>query len=128
MAHQFGVGLHYGLLPFNGLYWQLKRGCPIQPRTNLYPVPDLDVPFLGVHFTPSAEAIPLVNIGPTATPTWGRENYRSLQGLEPAIAAANLTLLAMLALLTRQYVANQGSFRRYVHEQAFLALPPLLLR
>ena len=122
VAHQFGVGLHYGLLPFKGLYWQLKRGCPIQPRTNLYPVPDLDVPFLGVHFTPSAEAIPLVSIGPTATPAWGRENYRGFEGLEPAMAAANLALLA------RQYLANQGGFRRYVHEQAFLALPPLLLR
>ena len=122
VAHQFGVGLHYGLLPFKGLYWQLKPGCPIQPRTNLYPVPDLEVPFLGVHFTPSAEAIPLVSIGPTATPAWGRENYRGLEGLEPAMAAANLALLA------RQYLANRGGFRRYVHEQAFLALPPLLLR
>ena len=33
-----------------------------------------------------------------------------------------------LALLARQYLANRGGFRRYVHEQAFLALPPLLLR
>jgi (S)-2-hydroxyglutarate dehydrogenase len=122
VAHQFGVGGHYSLLPFKGLYWQLKPGCSIQPRTNLYPVPDLNVPFLGVHFTPSADATPLVSIGPTATPAWGRENYRGLQALEPAMAAANLAVLA------RQYLANQGGFRRYVHEQAFLALPPLLLR
>jgi len=122
VAHQFGVGGHYSLLPFKGLYWQLKPGCPIQPRTNLYPVPDLNVPFLGVHFTPSADATPLVSIGPTATPAWGRENYRGLQAVEPAMAATNLAVLA------RQYLANQGGFRRYVHEQAFLALPPLLLR
>jgi len=122
MAHRFGVGGHYSLLPFKGLYWQLKPGCPIQPRSNLYPVPDLNVPFLGVHFTPSADATPLVSIGPTATPAWGRENYRGLQALEPAMAATNLAVLA------RQYLANQGGFRRYVHEQAFLALPPLLLR
>jgi L-2-hydroxyglutarate oxidase len=122
VAQQFGVGRHYSLLPFKGLYWQLKPDCPIQPRTNLYPVPDLAVPFLGVHFTPSADPTPLVSIGPTATPAWGRENYRGLQALEPAMAAANLAVLA------RQYLANRGSFRRYVHEQAFLALPPLLLR
>jgi len=122
VAHQFGVGLNYSLLPFKGLYWQLKPDCLIQPRTNLYPVPDLDVPFLGVHFTPSADATPLVSIGPTATPAWGRENYRGLVGIEPAMAAANLALLA------RQYLANRGGFRRYVHEQAFLALPPLLLK
>ena len=122
VAHQFGVGGHYSLLPFKGLYWQLKPGCPIQPRTNLYPVPDLNVPFLGVHFTPSADSSPLVSIGPTATPAWGRENYRGLQALEPAMAFTNLAVLA------RQYLVNQGGFRRYVHEQAFLALPPLLLR
>mgnify|MGYP002633126671 CR=1 FL=1 len=122
VAHQFGVGSLYSLLPFKGLYWQLKPGCPIQPRSNLYPVPDLNVPFLGVHFTPSADATPLVSIGPTATPAWGRENYCGLQAVEPAMAVANLAVLA------RQYLANQGGFRRYVHEQAFLALPPLLLR
>ena len=122
VAHQFGIGLNYSLLPFKGLYWQLKPNCPIQPRTNLYPVPDLDVPFLGVHFTPSADATPLVSIGPTATPAWGRENYRGLEGIEPGMAAANLALLA------RQYLANRGGFRSYVHEQAFLALPPLLLK
>lgn len=122
VAQPFGVGHDYTLLPFKGLYWQLKPGCPIQPRANLYPVPDLNVPFLGVHFTPSADAMPVVSIGPTATPAWGRENYRGLQALEPAMAAASLTVLA------RQYLANRGGFRRYVHEQAFLALPPLLLR
>ena len=122
VAHQFGVGLQYTLLPFRGLYWQLKAGCPIQPRCNLYPVPDLNVPFLGVHFTPSADPTPLVSIGPTATPAWGRENYRGLQAVEPAIVASNLAVLA------RQYLENRGGFRRYVHEQAFLALPPLLLR
>jgi L-2-hydroxyglutarate oxidase LhgO len=122
VAHPFGVGHQYTLLPFKGLYWQLRPGCPIQPRTNLYPGPDLNLPFLGVHFTPSADPTPLVSIGPTATPAWGRENYRGLQAVEPAMAAANLALLA------RQYLANRGGFRRYVHEQAFLALPPLLLR
>jgi L-2-hydroxyglutarate oxidase LhgO len=122
VAHQFGVGHEYTLLPFKGLYWQLKSDCPIQPCCNLYPVPDLNVPFLGVHFTPSADLTPSVSIGPTATIAFGRENYRGLQAVEPAMAAASLTILA------RQYLANRGGFRRYVHEQAFLALPPLLLK
>ena len=122
VAHLFGVGEHYTLLPFKGLYWQLKSQCPFQPRANLYPVPDLNVPFLGVHFTPSADAQPLVTIGPTATPAWGRENYRGLDAVEPVMAAGNLAVLARL------YLANRAGFRRYVHEQAFLVLPPLLIR
>ena len=122
VAHDFGVGTNYKLLPFKGLYWQLKRRCPIQPKCNLYPVPDLNVPFLGVHFTPSADETPVVSIGPTATPAWGRENYRGLEGIEPIMAAANIGLIG------RQYMANKGGFRRYVHEQALLAIPQLLLR
>ena len=122
VAQQFGVAETYTILPFKGLYWQLKADCPFQPRTNLYPVPDLDVPFLGVHFTPSADATPVVSIGPTAIPAWGRENYRGLSRFEPLMTTTNLNILA------RQYVSNRGKFRRYVHEQAFLSLTPLLIR
>ena len=50
VAQLFGVGDHYTLLPFKGLYWQLKANCPFQLSTNLYPVPDLNVPFLGSSF------------------------------------------------------------------------------
>ncbi len=122
VAKAFGTGDQYTLLPFKGLYWQLKANCPFQPRTNIYPVPDLSVPFLGVHFTPSADTTPVVSIGPTATVAFGRENYRGLEAVEPGMAAANIGVLA------RQYLTNRGGFRRYVHEQAFLALPPLLIR
>lgn len=122
IAQVFEVGNQYTLLPFKGLYWQLKTSCPFQPQTNLYPVPDLNVPFLGVHFTPSADTIPIVSIGPTATPALGRENYRGLEAIEPAMAAKNVGVLA------RQYLANRGGFRRYVNEQAFLAIPRLLIR
>lgn len=122
VAHLFGVGRSYSLLPFKGLYWQLKQNCPIKLQTNLYPVPDLNVPFLGVHFTPSADPTQAVSLGPTATPAWGRENYQGLLDIEPAMAVSNLALLA------NQYLTNRNGFRRYVHEQAFLAFPPLLLK
>lgn len=75
---------------------------------------DLSEPFLVSHFTPSSDATPLVNIG--------RENYLGLEGIDHGITVANLTLLA------RKYLFNSGSFRRYVHEQAYLALPLLFLK
>ena len=122
IAKQFGVGENYMLIPFKGLYWKLKSNCPFKPKTNLYPVPDLNVPFLGVHFTPSADQNPVVSIGPTATPALGRENYKGLQSIEAAMTTRNATVLA------RQYIANKGGFRRYVHEQLFLSLKPMLLK
>ena len=122
VAHSFGIGQRFKLLPFKGIYWQLKQTSKIHIKCNLYPVPDLSVPFLGVHFTPSADQIPVTSIGPTASPAWGRENYRGLDGIEPGMAASNMGILA------RQYLTNRGGFRRYVHEQAFLSFGPLLLK
>ncbi len=122
VAHCFDVGRNYSLIPFKGLYWDLKRECDLKPVANLYPVPDLNMPFLGIHFTPSADSRPVVSIGPTATPALGRENYRGFQKFEPVLTAANLTLLA------RQYLLNRGGFRRYVNEQSLMVMQPFLLR
>ena len=121
VAHEFEIGKNYKILPFKGLYWKLKRNAPFQLKTNIYPVPDLNVPFLGVHFTPGSSTQDLISIGPTAIPAFGRENYNGFDGLEPAMLINNLLLLS------KQYLLNKGGFRKYVNEQAFLSFTPLLL-
>jgi len=120
VARAFGVGEHCTLLPFKGLYWQLHPQAPFHFTTNLYPVPDLNVPFLGVHVTPSPDGT--VSLGPTAIPAWGRENYRALEGVEPLMA------LAFLGDLASQWWRNAGGFRRYAREQALHGFKPLFLQ
>ena len=120
LAHDFGVGRNFTLLPFKGLYWQLHPQAPFHFDTNLYPVPDLNVPFLGVHVTPSPDGT--VSLGPTAIPAWGRENYRGLDGIEPGMA------IEFLGDLASQWWRNPGGFRRYAREQALHGLKPLFLR
>ena len=120
VARMFGVGENCTLLPFKGLYWQLHHQAPFQFSTNLYPVPDLNVPFLGVHVTPSPDGT--VSLGPTAIPAWGRENYSGLDGLEPLMA------LEFLGDLASQWWRDAGGFRRYAREQALHGLKPLFLR
>lgn len=120
VARAFGVGEHYTLLPFKGLYWQLDPRAPFSFNTNLYPVPDLNVPFLGVHVTPSPDGT--VSLGPTAIPAWGRENYRGLDAIEPLMA------LEFLGDLASQWWRNAGGFRRYAREQALHGLKPLFLK
>ena len=120
VAQDFGIGQDYTLLPFKGLYWQLHPQAPFQFDTNLYPVPDLNVPFLGVHVTPSPDGT--VSLGPTAIPAWGRENYRGLDGIEPMMA------IEFLGDLASQWWRNTGGFRRYAREQALHGLKPLFLR
>ena len=122
VAKSFNVGHDLSLLPFKGLYWKLKKSSNISLSTNLYPVPDLNFPFLGIHFTPSADSDPIINIGPTAIPAFGRENYNFLEGIEP------LMLFRNLGLLLEQYYNNNNGFRNYAHDQLFLSLLPLLIK
>ena len=75
IARDFGFSRDYRILPFKGLY--LYSNEPAGSfRTNIYPVPDLRNPFLGVHFTVTAEK--KVKIGPTAIPAFWREQYKGL--------------------------------------------------
>ena len=71
VAHQFAVGCKYTLIPFKGLYIQYSDNDLIQKH--IYPVPNLNNPFLGVHFTKTVDG--RVKAGPTAIPAFWRENY-----------------------------------------------------
>ncbi|MCH9611010.1 MAG: L-2-hydroxyglutarate dehydrogenase [Chlamydiales bacterium] len=75
VAHPFNVGRNYRILPFKGLYLYSKQEIPL--RTNIYPVPNLKNPFLGVHFTVTAAG--KAKIGPTAIPCLWREQYGGLE-------------------------------------------------
>lgn len=73
IALDFGFSERYRILPFKGLYLYSDEP-PNAFRTNIYPVPDLRNPFLGVHFTVKDDG--QVKIGPTAIPALWREQYR----------------------------------------------------
>jgi L-2-hydroxyglutarate oxidase LhgO len=75
-----GIGSRFRLIPFKGLYRQLRRDAPCRVNGNIYPVPDIRNPFLGVHFTRSVHGN--VYLGPTAIPAFGRENYGLLAGID----------------------------------------------
>ena len=74
IAHQFGIGQKYTLIPFKGLYMEYKDSNLI--HKHIYPVPNLKNPFLGVHFTITISG--KVKIGPTAIPAFWRENYEGI--------------------------------------------------
>lgn len=73
IALDFGFSQNYRILPFKGLYLHSDE-APGSLRTNIYPVPDLRNPFLGVHFTIKEDG--QIKIGPTAIPAFWREQYR----------------------------------------------------
>ena len=109
IAHQFDSGHRYTLLPFKGLYWKLDPNAGFDIRHLIYPVPDLRVPFLGVHTTTTTDGI--TYIGPTAVPAFGRENYRGLEDVDAS------ELIRISSLLVKQFVAGRDGFRRLAWQE-----------
>lgn len=109
VAHQFECGMRYTLLPFKGIYWKLDADSGIKLNHLIYPVPDLRVPFLGVHTTTTTDGI--TYLGPTAVPAFGRENYRGYEGVG-AHELASIT-----AMLVRQYFSGKDGFRRLAWQE-----------
>tara|TARA_B100001123_G_C15329984_1_gene1030884 strand:- start:1794 stop:3008 length:1215 start_codon:yes stop_codon:yes gene_type:complete len=109
LAHRMGVGEHYQILPFKGIYKKLRPEKAKQFRGSIYPAPDLRVPFLGVHITPGIHGQTLV--GPTAIPAFGRENYGWINGIRIGEG------IHMLGILTNMLALNKNGFRRMVREE-----------
>ncbi|WP_449241775.1 L-2-hydroxyglutarate oxidase [Desulfovibrio sp.] len=95
VAHAFGIGRNYCLVPFKGIYRKFVGPRADLVRGSIYPVPDIRNPFLGVHFTRGVHDD--VYLGPTAIPAFGRENYGILAGVDgeaPAILWRDAVLFA----------------------------------
>ena len=102
IANDFGISHDYRILPFKGLYLYSNEP-PGTIKTNVYPVPDLNNPFLGVHYTLTVGG--KIKIGPTAIPAFWREHYSGLK---------NFKLREAIEILGREawmLVRNDFNFR-----------------
>jgi L-2-hydroxyglutarate oxidase LhgO len=113
IARDFGFSTHYRIIPFKGLYLigDEPEGAL---KTNVYPVPDLANPFLGVHFTITADGH--IKVGPTAIPAFWREHYQGLQNFKLAelveVTFRELTLLINNDLNFRKLAVQE--IRKYM--------------
>jgi L-2-hydroxyglutarate oxidase len=108
IALDYGFSANYRILPFKGLY--LYSGEPPGSiRTNIYPVPDLRNPFLGVHFTQTVSD--KTKIGPTAIPAFWREQYKGFEGINVS---------EIFEIVSREFglfLQNKFGFRKLAFEE-----------
>ncbi len=69
-----GVRPAVQIIPFRGEYYRMSSESAALVRALIYPVPDPQFPFLGVHFTRRVDGS--VEVGPNAVLALGREHYR----------------------------------------------------
>ncbi|MFB6072339.1 MAG: L-2-hydroxyglutarate oxidase [Halobacterium sp.] len=75
LAHSVGVGEDYRVVPFRGEYYEVRPDRRGLVNSMIYPTPDPELPFLGVHFTRRADGS--VIVGPNAVLAFGREAYEN---------------------------------------------------
>ncbi len=119
IAKTFGLAQDLALLPFKGIYYKLREERKHLVRGNIYPVPDLAMPFLGIHLSRVISGD--VYVGPTAVPAMGRENYGILEGIDWQES------FGILGRLLQMYGADRHSFRRLVHREILHYLKPYFL-
>lgn len=119
VAQMCGMPSRYTMLPFKGLYYELTSSH-LRINRLIYPVPDMNVPFLGVHFTKSVYG--KIYAGPTAIPALGREQYRGLNTMK--VSEASLVLYHML----KQYHLNHQGFRAYAHQEVTRFIKPYFIK
>ena len=76
LARMLGLKPRLKIIPFRGDYFKLKDNFNHLFNHLIYPVPDNEVPFLGIHFTKTINN--LMTLGPNATINFSREKYGRL--------------------------------------------------
>ena len=86
------------IVPFRGEYVQIKKERQFLVRNLIYPVPDPQFPFLGVHFTRLIRGG--IEAGPNAVLAFAREGYR-WSNVNPRDLAESLTFPGLWKFLAR---------------------------
>jgi len=103
IAKDFNFSKEFVIIPFKGIYLKDKNNVS-GLTTNIYPVPNLANPFLGVHYTLTQGNES--KIGPTAIPAFWRENYKGFD---------NFSLSEFCQILfyeTKLFLTNAFGFRQ----------------
>jgi L-2-hydroxyglutarate oxidase LhgO len=108
IARDFGFSQQYTIIPFKGIYLKYtKKDKPI--KTNIYPVPNLKNPFLGVHYTITVDGT--IKIGPTSIPAFWRENYKGMDNFKAG------ELGNVLSWEARLFLSNAFGFRGLAYDE-----------
>lgn len=117
VAKLCGVDPKLKIIPFRGEYYKLKKEKEHLVKNLIYPVPDPQYPFLGVHFTRMIKGG--VEAGPNAVLTFKREGYsKSDFSLRDVLEMKFYPGFWKMAM--KHYKMGIGEFRRSFSKKLFV--------
>jgi L-2-hydroxyglutarate oxidase len=105
------------IVPFRGEYYMLRPERRHLVRGLIYPVPDPEFPFLGVHFTRTVHGD--VEAGPNAVLAFAREGYRWSR-IEPRELAATLGYAGFRAMARKYWRTGAYEVYRSLSKRSFV--------
>jgi len=73
VTRMLDIDIDFQIVPYRGEYFRLPESKNDIVKHLIYPIPDPDLPFLGVHLTRMIDGS--VTVGPNAVQGWKREGY-----------------------------------------------------
>ncbi len=117
LAKKDQVKLDLKIVPFRGDYYDLTEKGLHKVKNLIYPVPDPDFPFLGVHFTRMINGG--VECGPNAVFSFKREGYNKTDfNLSDSLDA--LTYKGLWKLFGRHWKQGLEEYKRAFSKKRFL--------
>lgn len=117
LAKKDGVSLDMAIVGFRGDYYELAEHAKHKVRNLIYPVPNPEFPFLGVHFTRMTDGS--VECGPNAVFTFKREGYGKTDfNLKDTVEA--LSFKGTWKLLFNHFGFAWNEYRRAFSKRLFL--------
>ncbi len=104
------------IIPFRGEYYALKHDKSKMVTNLIYPVPDPNFPFLGVHFTRRIDG--LIEAGPNAVLAFKREGYKKSQ-INLAELFESLTWSGFIKVAKKYWKTGFGELYRSFSKSAF---------
>ncbi len=105
------------IIPFRGEYYKLKEEKKYLVNTLIYPVPDPNFPFLGVHFTRMIDN--KVEAGPNAVLAFKREGYTKTS-FDFIDTFETLTWPGFHKIIKKNWKTGLGEYYRSLNKKAFV--------
>ena len=106
LAEMQGIDIDFQLIPYRGEYYRLPAEKNDIVKHLIYPVPNPELPFLGIHLTRMIDGS--VTVGPNALQGWKREGYGRI----------NISFRDIFAMIRFPgfWIALRKNFRAGLHE------------
>lgn len=118
LARMMQIDIDFRIIPFRGEYYRLPAMHNKTFNHLVYPIPDPEMPFLGVHLTKMIDGS--VTVGPNAVLGWKREGYGCLN-LDIKDSFDMLTFPGFWKVVGKNLLSGMGEFKDSLYKPGYLA-------